>query len=90
MPELVIEGETGYKTEVLYKPWMQNGSYAGVPSTQSVFDCIMKVYKQDREKMGKRARDWMVKDYDTKTIFNSKWKPYLENLESELVPSDRK
>jgi glycosyltransferase involved in cell wall biosynthesis len=87
MVELVKEGQTGYLTDVLYKYWSPMRSYQGIPSTQSIFDCLMKVHGANRVEMGHKARKFMVEEYDSDKVFKEKWIPYLEMLESEVYPT---
>lgn len=84
MPELIIPGETGELCEVASKQWSQMQSYMGIPSTESIFDCLMKIYKADREKMGKAARRHIEENYSTQKLFREKWRPFLERLEKEI------
>jgi len=84
MTELVKVGETGFLTEVDRKYWSAMGSYMGPPKTSSIFDCLMKVRDSNRVQMGINARKFMVAEYDTDLIFETKWKPYLQNLEEEI------
>lgn len=84
MPELVKPGITGEICEVDSKRWSQLQSYVGVPSTKSIFECLMKIYKADRVKMGEEARKHIVENYDTKKVFTEKWIPFLNNLEREI------
>lgn len=88
MPELVEKGVTGEVCDVLSKRWSHLQSYMGIPSTQSLFDCMMKVYRSDRDKMGKAARKKMEKEYDTKKIFKESWLPLLNRLQVEVYPVD--
>ena len=90
MKELVVEDKTGYHTELGSKRFVQSGSYWGIPSVKSIFDCMNKIYKKNRLEMGKQARKFTVENYDSDTIFNTLWKPYLSNLETELVPQEKK
>jgi glycosyltransferase involved in cell wall biosynthesis len=84
MPELVEKGVTGEVCDVLTKRWSLMQSYMGIPSTQSLFDCMMKMYRADRDKMGKAARKKMEKEYDTKKIFKASWLPFLDKLDKEI------
>ena len=54
-----------------------------VPSIKSLYECFVKMHKADRVKMGQKAREWMIEEYDTKKVFNEKWKPLLTKLEEE-------
>lgn len=84
MPELIIDGVTGYKTKVLHKRFTPLLSYTAYPDTNSLFDKMVQVYKADREKMGFKARQHIIKNYDTETVFKEKWIPFLAKLEDEI------
>lgn len=90
MKELVKVGKTGYLTDVASKRFSQLGSYIAVPSTQSIFDSLMKIYNGDREKMGIEARKFMLEEYDSKVVYETKWKPFLAQLQKEIYPSNEK
>jgi glycosyltransferase involved in cell wall biosynthesis len=89
MPELVIKGETGDWCEILTKRFSGLGSYNGVPDTRSLLDAMMRVYKADRIKMGKAARKYIMNNYDTKKVFDEKWKVFLQKLENEIYHVER-
>ena len=84
MPELVKAGVTGEVCDVATKRFTALGSYAGIPSVESIYDCLMKIYNADRVKMGEAARQFMLEEYDTKVVFERHWKPFLEKLEIEI------
>jgi glycosyltransferase involved in cell wall biosynthesis len=87
MPELVQRGITGEICDVAYKRFSPQGSYFGIPDVVSIFDCLMKIHRADRGLMKKAARRWIEDNYDTKTVFETSWLPYLEQLEREIYPS---
>ncbi len=84
MRDLVIEGKTGYKAKVAYKRFTPLCSYVGIPDVKSIYNCMEKVYTTDRIKMGIEARKFVVENFDTKTVFETKWIPYLSMLEQEI------
>ena len=84
MPELVEQGKTGYITEIGYKRFTALGAYVAAPDHMSIYEKMELLFKDDREKMGKYAREQMIKNYDTEHIFYSKWLPFLEKLEQEV------
>lgn len=84
MPELVQNHITGEVCEVATKRFDQMISYVGVPSTKSIYDCMMRIKNSDQAAMSKAARDFIVKNYDTKTVFKEKWIPFLEKVEEEI------
>lgn len=84
MPELVKPGVTGEICDVATKRFTALGSYAGIPSVPSLLDCMIKVHQADRVKMGQEARKFMIEQYDTRTVFENNWKPFLGKLELEI------
>ncbi len=86
MPELVKEGTTGYTTEVQWKRFTPMLGYCGHPSTTSILDCMDRIYKKDRVKMGEEARRFMIENYDADLIFKRDWIPFLQRLEEEIYP----
>lgn len=84
MPELVKKGITGEVCEVQHRRFSHLGSYIGIPSTQSLYESMVKILKADRVKMGEEARKYMVENYDTKKIYKEKWSPFLAKLEKEI------
>lgn len=92
MPELVKKGVTGEICELIKgangKRFSHIGSYWGIPSTQSIYESLVKIYEADRVKMGIEARKWIIENYDTKKVFKEKWIPYLEKLEQEIYKTE--
>lgn len=89
MKDLVVDGVTGYKTEVAFKRFTQLNSYIGIPSVKSIYECMEKVYAlsfKKRAEMGKAGRKLILDEYDLKTVFTTKWRPFLLKLENEFYP----
>lgn len=84
MPELIIPEDTGYLIELGSKRFTQQGSYWGIPSTKSILDNLVKIHKVNRLEMGKRARKFIVENFDTQKVWKEKWIPYLDTLEEEV------
>ena len=84
MPELIKEGTTGYLTEVQWKRFTPMLGYVGHPSTNSIYDCMMRIYNKDRIKMGEEARRWILENYDADLIFKRDWIPFLNRIEKEI------
>jgi glycosyltransferase involved in cell wall biosynthesis len=70
MPELIIPGVTGELCEVAHKRFSPQGSYMGVPSTQSLFEAMMRIKRGDRGKQKDKARKWITDNYDTAKVFH--------------------
>ena len=86
MSELIIPEDTGYHIAVGSKRFTGQGSYWGIPSIQSIYDSLVKVHKRNGAEMGKKAREFIVKNFDTETVWKERWTPYLQDLENELYP----
>lgn len=84
--ELIIPGKTGFLTEIAAKKWSPLQGYYAIPKVESIYEQMIKVYKADREKMGRDARQHILTNYDTKRVYFEKWKPFLERLEKEIYP----
>ncbi len=88
MRDLVIDGETGYKIKVAYKRFSPLLSYVAIPSVDDLYDQMEKVYATDREAMGKKGREFIVKNFDLELVWNTKWLPFLSKLELEIYGND--
>jgi len=84
MRDLIEEGVTGYKTEVLEKRFSPLLSYQGVPDTNSLYEKMELVFKADRVKMGKKARGHIEKEYDLTVVWRDRWIPFIQKLENEI------
>jgi len=89
MPELIIEGKTGFIAETLYKRFTQDLSFVNVANPKSVYECMEKTYallKKDEKQVEKDCREWIVQNFNIDTIVRDCWIPLLENLQEELLP----
>lgn len=84
MPDLIKPNKTGFLCEVAYKRFTPLNSYVGETTVQSIYENMEKVFATDRVKMGKAGRKFMIQEFDTDTIFKTKWLPYLDMLEKEI------
>lgn len=90
MNELVIPGKTGLLTKVGWRRFSPLGSYVGHPDTKSLYDSMEEVYTwminpKKSKKVAKAARKFIVENYDTKKVYNLKWKPFIAKLETEII-----
>jgi hypothetical protein len=67
MSELIIPEITGELCKISYKKFTPLLSYVGVPDINNIYNAMEKIYNQDRVKMGIAAREFIIKNYDTKT-----------------------
>ena len=89
MPELIIEGKTGFGAETLHKRVAPDVSYVYVANPQSVYECMEKVYqliKTNKEQVAKDCREWVMQNYNIDTLVETAWIPLLESLQLELLP----
>ena len=87
MPELIIDGKTGYLVKQNTKFFTGIGSYAAVPDTNDIYNGMISLFKKDRVEMGKAARKFIVDNYDIEKVYNEKWSPFLKMLENEVYPN---
>ena len=84
MPELVIPHVTGEICEVLGKVYTKIGSYWMTPDPKSIYEKMEALFEADRVKMGEKAREFVVENYDTTKVFDKHWKPFLRLLQDEI------
>lgn len=84
MPELIIDGVTGYKVKNGYKIWYPIQSYMCWPDVDDLLAKMLYVHGADREKMGTRARKHVEDNYSLETLWNEKWLPFLDRIENEI------
>lgn len=84
MRDLIIEGKTGFKIGVAGTRFTPLLSNVAIPDVNSVYEGMEKLYNADRVKMGKSAREFILKNYDLDLVWRTKWVPFLEKLEKEL------
>ena len=89
MPEMIIPKKTGELVAVGSKWFSQQGSYFGRPDTNSIIEALNTIYTADRVQMGKDAREHAVTHYDTTTVFDTYWKPFLEKIENRVYGIDK-
>jgi len=89
MPELIIEGKTGFAADTLYKRYTNDLSFVNVADPKSVYEAMEKTYKilkEDGKKVEKDCREWIVENFNIDRIVRDKWIVFLEALQDELLP----
>jgi glycosyltransferase involved in cell wall biosynthesis len=87
MPELIIEGKTGWACETQKKWWRNSGGFVFMADVNSLHDQMEKVF----ETLGKSntiaedARKNIVENYNIDTIYKKEWLPFFEELQKELL-----
>lgn len=87
MPELIIDGKTGFITKLGCKHFFQIGSYMAWPDTEDLYQKMELMFKADREQMGKTAKLWIDENYSLKKVWNDRWMVFLDRLEKEIYSS---
>lgn len=85
MPELIIPEKTGLVCKPGFKWFSNAGGFHYFPDTNSLYEKYEQLFRIDREKMGKAAREHIVENYNIDTIYKTMWRPYLEELQTELL-----
>jgi len=89
MPELIIEGRTGEKAKTAYKRYTNDLSFVNVADPNSVYSAMERQYKrlkENSEQVAKDCRDNIVTNYNIDNIVQTRWIPYLTQLQDELLP----
>ena len=81
---LVKDGETGYLVNISYKHYSPLGAYVGIPCVEDLYKKMELVYNADRVKMGVKAREHVINNYDFNLVWKNKWLPFLDKLEKEI------
>ena len=89
MPELIVEGSTGFKTKVSddCQHFMPIGGYMRFPNIEDLYQKMEKIFVANRPEMGVHARKFIEENYTLEKIWKEKWEPFLNNLENEIYPS---
>ncbi len=87
MPELIIEGETGYVTRIGCEHLMPIGSFMKFPDPEDLYQKMLRIKGMKLEIMGEAARKHAVKNYSLEHVWSMYWLPYLERLEQEVYPA---
>lgn len=85
MPELIIEGKTGFICDTGYKVWTPIHSFKALPDLNSLHECMEKVFKADRKQMAIDCREHIVKNYDMEDRVKNTWIPFLIQLQNEIL-----
>lgn len=84
-PELVIPEKTGLICKRGFAWYTNAGGYHYFPDVNSLYEKYEQLFRSDREKMGKAAREHVLAKYDINKIYEQQWKPMLIALQDELL-----
>jgi glycosyltransferase involved in cell wall biosynthesis len=88
LPDLLVDGETGFLVDILSKRFSLQLSYAGIPSTEDIYRKMELVYNGDRKAMGKAGRQFILKNFDIDKLVAQKWTPLLEQIQENIYATD--
>jgi len=89
LPELIIPDKTGLLIDVQKYEYAAQWGYWAVPDTKSLYDQMEKIFNmlgKDKGEIAKACRKNILDNFDLDVIYEKRWKPYLENLQEELLP----
>lgn len=88
MPELIVEGKTGYKCKVKHKFWSNQNAYQFVADAHDLHKKMELLYtdlQTSPKTITKACRQHVVKNYNIDTLVKQEWIPYLERLQEEVL-----
>lgn len=89
MPELIVEGKTGYAAQPARKHWTNALSFWEPSEPVSIYWAMEKTYKRLKEKPQEVLQDCRanaVTNFNIDKIFAEKWLPLAERLQDEILP----
>ena len=91
MPELVIEGKTGLICETDKGWWRNLGGYIYPPNVDSLYEKMEESFKMSQDKdTAKLCRKNIMDNYNIDTLVETKWKPFLAEIETEIAEENKK
>lgn len=88
MPELVIEGKTGFICQTDKPRFTNDLSYNYPANVQSLYEQMEKTYaliKENPLKVAEDCRNHIIKNYNINTLYKTGWEPMLEKLQNEIL-----
>ena len=88
MPEMIVEGKTGYVCKRASRRYTNDLSFVDVADVPSLYECMEKVYtlvKEHPEKTMQVCRNHIKEKYNIDTLYKDKWVIILEQLQEELI-----
>ena len=88
MPELVVEGKTGFICQTDKARFTNDLSYVYPANVQSLYEQMEKVYalvKENPDKVKTDCREHIQANYNIDTIVKESWIPFWERLQIEIL-----
>ena len=91
MPELVIEGKTGLICETDKGMWRNLMGFIYPPDVNSLHEKMEESIKLvENKETAKLCRKNVMDNYNIDTLVETKWKPFLDELETEIAEENKK
>ena len=94
MPEIIQDGVNGFICQSQKQGRYTNDlSYVYPADVQSLYEKMEESYKAVKEKgteLSQACRDHILKNYSIDAIYENQWKPFLEELQEEVLPLQEK
>jgi glycosyltransferase involved in cell wall biosynthesis len=88
MPELILEGQTGYSIDPGYLRYSPLGSFISDPDPRAICDSMERTYELDPNQVREVATKHIFENYDIVKIVNDMWIPYLKELQGEIYAAN--
>ena len=94
MPELVVEGKTGWICETGKSWWRNLMGYVFAPNVDSLVEKMEEAYvaltNDKKGEIATAARQNVIDNYHIDTLVKNEWLPFLEELQVELLGEETK
>jgi glycosyltransferase involved in cell wall biosynthesis len=84
MPELIVDGLTGYKVPVGYKRFSPLLSFVADPEPKDIYEAMEKTYLMDKEKTRKACTANILANYDILKLVKNSWNPFFEQVQADI------
>lgn len=91
MPELVVEGKTGFICETDSGWWRNLMGYIYPPNVKSLHEKMEESIKLvENKNTAKLCRKNVIDNYNIDTLVETKWRPFLDELQTEIAEENKK
>lgn len=87
MRDVLVNDKTGYHINVARKRYSPLQSYVAEVDTAHLLQLMERIYEMKeskRKRMGVAGREFIHENFELSKVFDNKWKPFLQTLESEI------
>lgn len=84
MPELIVDGETGFKVDAGYHRFSPLMSFIADPDPRNIYQAMEKTYALDKERTRKACLKNILTRFDIMKLVKNSWNPFFEEVEAEI------